>query len=79
MAKEAYEYYQSAYSDEERINLPDFKLLRYLALLDFLGDQQYPLSLRRGLLGRIRIERPEVFEQLKQQAEKMLGETKPAQ
>ena len=71
MAKEAYDHYQSAYSDENRINLPDFKLLRYLALLDFFNDQQYPLNLRLNLRGRIKIERPELAEQLEQQEEKL--------
>ena len=73
MAKEAFDHYQSAYSDEERIDLPDFKLLRYLALLDFLNDQQYPIALRQALLARIEIERPKLAEQLKKQEEKMLS------
>jgi len=75
MAKEVHDHYQSAYSDENRIDLPDFKLLRYLALLDFLNDQQYPINLRRNLLGRIKIERPELAEQLKQEEEKLLKES----
>jgi hypothetical protein len=75
MAKEVYDYYQSAYSDENRIDLPDFKLLRYFALLDFFNDQQYPSSLRRSLLGRIKIERPELAEQLKEQEEKLLKQS----
>jgi len=72
MAQEAYEIYQSAYSDENRINLPDFKLLRYFALLDFFNDQRFPPNLRRNLLGRIKIERPQLAEQLKQEEEKLL-------
>ena len=65
MAKEIHDYYQSKYRDENRIDLPDFKLLRYFALLDFLNDQQFSPNLRRNLLGRIKVERPELFEQLK--------------
>jgi len=76
MAKEVYDHYQSTYSAEDRIDLPDFKLLRYLALLDFFNDGQFPLNLRRNLLGRIKIERPDLAEQLKQQEEKMLKESK---
>ncbi|MBA7700771.1 hypothetical protein ES703_109495 [subsurface metagenome] len=72
LAQEAYDHYQSMYSDEERIDLPDFKLLRYLALYDFLDDWQYPPDLRRNLLGRIRVERPELFKQLQQQEEKLM-------
>ncbi len=69
MAKEIYDHYQSSYKDENRISLPDFKLMRYFALMDFIYDQQYPPELREGLFGRIKIERPELYEQLKQQAE----------
>ncbi|MHC4509638.1 MAG: hypothetical protein ACYTAO_11870 [Planctomycetota bacterium] len=64
LAKEIWDYYQSKYSDENRINLPDFKLLRYLALQDFLEDWLYPPNLRLSLLARIEIEKPELAEQL---------------
>jgi hypothetical protein len=74
MAKEVYDRYQSTYDDQTRIDLPDFRMLRYFALRDFFDDQQYPLDLRRNLLGRIKIERPELAEQLKQQEEKLLKE-----
>lgn len=66
MAEEIYKYYQSKYLDENRIDLPDFKLLRYAALRDFLEDWQYPPDLRLSLLIRIEIEWPRVAEQLKQ-------------
>jgi len=79
MAKEVYDHYQSAYADEDRINLPDFRLLRYFALLDFFNDRQYPLNLRRNLLGRIKIERPELAEQLKQQEEKFQKQLEQSQ
>jgi hypothetical protein len=65
LAKEIWDYYQSKYSDENRIDLPDFKLLRYLALRDFLEDWLYPPNLRLSLLARIEIEKPELAEQLK--------------
>ncbi len=79
MAREIYNRYQSAYTDEERIELPDFKVLRYFALLDFFNDTQYPLELRRNLLGRIEIERPRLAEQLKQQQQQFLKQLKPKQ
>jgi len=72
MAKEVYDHYQSAYSDENRIDLPDFTLLRYLAIMDFLNDQQYPPNMRLALYNRIRIERPELAEQLEKQEEELL-------
>jgi len=71
MAQEVYDYYRSQYSDENRIDLPEFKLLRYLALIDFLNDQQYPPYLRGGLLARIKVERPELLDQLEQQEKKL--------
>jgi len=72
MAEEIHNHYQSAYLDENRIDLPDFKLMRYFALLDFFNDYRYPLNMRRNLLARIKIERPELAEQLKQEEEKLL-------
>jgi len=72
MAKSIYDFYQSSYRDENRINLPDFKLLRYFALLDFINDGQYPANLRRALIGRIKVERPELAEQLEGLEQKML-------
>ncbi|MBA7631162.1 hypothetical protein ES703_38690 [subsurface metagenome] len=72
LADEIHNYYQKKYRDENRIDLPDFKLLRYFALLDFLNDRQYPLNLRGSLLGRINIERPKLAEQLEQQRQEML-------
>jgi hypothetical protein len=78
MAEEVYNYYQSKYSDENRIDLPDFKLLRYFALFDFLNDQQYPPYLRQTLLSRIRIERPELFKQLEAEEEKLRKQAEQA-
>ena len=78
MAEEIYNYYQSKYSDENRIDLPDFKLLRYFALFDFLNDQQYPPYLRQTLLNRIRIERPELFKQLDAEEEKLRKQAEQA-
>jgi len=76
MAKEVYDNYQSMYSDQERINLPDIRLLKYFALIDFLNDQQYPENLRRALVNRIRIERPELARQLEQQEAEMEKQVK---
>jgi len=72
MAQEVHKHYQSIYSDENRIDLPKLTQLRYLALVDFFNDQQYPLKLRYQLLARIKIEKPELAGQLKQQEEQML-------
>lgn len=74
MAEELYDYYRALYSSEQRIKLPDFKLLRYLALIDFFDDPQYPIHLRLSLINRIKIERPELAEQFKQREAKILEE-----
>jgi hypothetical protein len=79
MAEEAYDHYRNMYRDENRIDLPDLRLLRYLALLDFINDQQYPPNLRLNLLARIRVERPDLAEQLKQQEEKLLKQLEQSQ
>ena len=71
LAKEVWNLYQSQYSDENRINLDDLGRLRYFALLDFLDDRQYPPNLRSNLLGRIKIERPELFKLLEAEEEKL--------
>jgi hypothetical protein len=71
LATEVWNLYQSKYEDENRIDLPDLRLLKYFALLDFLNDQQYPPNLRQDLLGRIRIERPELLKQLETEEEKL--------
>jgi len=65
LAQEIHTYYQKKYLDENRIDLPAFKVLQYLALRDFLEDWQYVPNLRLSLLARIEIERPELAEKLK--------------
>jgi hypothetical protein len=72
MAKEVYDHYQSPRVDEHRIDLPDFTLLRYLALIDFLNDQQYPPNMRLALFNRINLERPELAKQLEKKEEEVL-------
>ncbi len=67
MAEEAYEIYKEKFRGVPRVDLLEFPQLRYLALLDFLYDQQYPPNLRRNLLGRIKVERPDLFKKLMQQ------------
>jgi hypothetical protein len=65
LAKEIHDYYQKQYLDENRIDLPDFRDLQYLALRDFLDDWQFVPNLRLSLLARIEVERPELAEKLK--------------
>jgi len=75
MAMEIHKYYQSMYKDENRIDLPEFPLLRYFALMDFLNDRQYPPNLGRNLIGRIKIEKPELAELLEKQEEQLIKQS----
>ena len=65
LADEIHNYYQKKYLDENRIDLPDLKVLQYLALRDFLDDRQFVPDLRLSLIARIEVERPELAEKLK--------------
>jgi hypothetical protein len=78
MAREVLEHYSKRFGDErtDRMRLPDFALLRYIALDGFLRDEMYPLRLRQNLLGRIKIERPDLFEQLESQRQLLLQRLK---
>ncbi|MBW7989333.1 MAG: hypothetical protein FVQ84_04855 [Planctomycetes bacterium] len=78
IAEDVYTYYQLKYSDQNRIDLPALKLLRYFGLIDFLNDQQYHPDLRKNLLGRIRIEKPELFKLLEVEAEKLRKQSEQA-
>ena len=73
MAKEVYEFYTKEFSVEDilRVKLPQMSELRYIALNSFLSDERYPPNLRRTLMARIQLERPKLFEQLRQQHEKL--------
>lgn len=69
MAIEIYDNFKAGYSEVDKLQIPDFKIIRYLSLMDFFNDQQYPPILKQNLLGRIKIEKPDVFKQLTEQEE----------
>jgi hypothetical protein len=79
LAKQVWQRYQEENPDEYRIDLPTMPMLRYLALVDFLSDEQYPPNLRINLLERIRNERPELYKQLEQQEEQLKKEMEKKQ
>ncbi|NOR66056.1 MAG: hypothetical protein GQ528_01715 [Woeseiaceae bacterium] len=64
LARQVHGYYQGKYLDENRIDLPEFKLLKYFSLRDFLDDTQFVPDLRLSLLARIEIEWSDLAEQL---------------
>ena len=79
MAEQVWNYYKVKHDDPEfRINLPSLPQFRYFALTDFLNDQLYPPHLRQTLLGRIRIEKPELFKKLEAEAEKLKKQSEQA-
>jgi hypothetical protein len=78
LAQEGWDFYKNAESDQWRIDLPPMPRLRYVALIDFLNDRQYVPSIRNALRNRIQVERPELYEQLMREEEKVreeLGES----
>jgi hypothetical protein len=67
LAKDIYDFYNKTWGPNERIELGEFSRRRYFALVDFLNDEQFSRSLRRALLTRMEIEKPELLEKLRQQ------------
>lgn len=65
-ARELHKHYVDIFSDEKvrRVDLPSFEMVRYMALRDFLADPYYPQNLKNNVLGRIKVERPDLFEKL---------------
>jgi hypothetical protein len=79
MAEQVRNYYEVKHDNPEfRINLPKLTEFRYLALRDFLSDQLYHPDLRKSLLGRIRIEKPELYRQLEAEVEKLQKQSEQA-
>jgi hypothetical protein len=66
MAREVWERYTGEWKDEKvkRVDLPQFSMLRYLALDSFLRDEMYPANLRQNLMDRIHLERPQIYAEL---------------
>ena len=66
LAQEIHSYYQGKYLDENRVDLPEYKLLQYFALLDVFNDNQIRPSLRLRLVNRIKIEKPDLYKEFEQ-------------
>ena len=69
MAQEIYNMYQQGMGEDEpdRMGLPPMKWFRYQAFLAFLNDPMYPDYMKNSLIGRIQVERPDLFESLREQ------------
>ena len=79
-AQQVYDVYQKEFFDEGvlRIDLPSFGMLRYLAFIGFINDEYYPENLRKNLLARIKVERPDLFERLTKQENDFIERSKKA-
>jgi len=68
-AREVYDMYQTDMADGARTALPPFDVMRYMAFRDFMEDAFYPDDLKLRLMGRIKLDRPDLFEKLAEQEE----------
>jgi len=79
MSREAYDIYMQKYGDEKleipgggRLDIPDFKTLRFLAITQFLEDEGWPEELRLALFSRLKVERPELMKELDEIYQRLL-------
>ncbi|MCL5280892.1 MAG: hypothetical protein M1376_13415 [Planctomycetes bacterium] len=66
LAQQVWDHYYATFGDNERINLPPIRVLRYAAVRQFLGSDAYPDYIRAGLLARIEREKPQLMKELQQ-------------
>lgn len=71
LAKDVYQFYMDKYNPDERIDLPEMPVLRYIAIGQFLNNEMYPAYIRQSLLARIKAERPDIYKQLEQTEEQL--------
>ncbi|HOQ04471.1 MAG TPA: hypothetical protein PKY88_04590 [Anaerohalosphaeraceae bacterium] len=81
LAQQIYDYYMEELGKEasQRLGLPPMDLIRYTAFRGFMEDPEYPPSFKMSLLGRIQIERPDLFEKLQQQEQWFLEQIRQYQ
>lgn len=77
MAQEIYSIYQQQMGEGEpgRVGLPPMGFLRYQAFIGFLNDPMYPDYMRQSLINRIQIERPDLFDKLREEEARLLEQT----
>ena len=66
VAKQIMDIYNGENEPEYRIDLGELSQLRLIALKQFFTSGAYPLYVRKGLRDRMMIERPELWEELKE-------------
>jgi hypothetical protein len=71
LAQQVWDSYKSKFGDNERIDLPPVRVLRWFALNQFLNSDAYPRYVQQGLLARIEREKPDLFKELQQTGEEV--------
>ena len=66
MAQQVYDFYNKQHEPEFRVDLPPMRELRYFAFGQFFYSGAYPPYILDGLMRRIEVEKPELFEELQQ-------------
>jgi hypothetical protein len=82
MAQEIYDTYQAEWKSEKnkRVDLPeDFGMLRFIAINSFLNDEMFPPNLRLSLYGRMKLERPQLYQQFEDTAKKLMEKADQAE
>ncbi|HOK95460.1 MAG TPA: hypothetical protein PK052_04555 [Anaerohalosphaeraceae bacterium] len=81
MAQEIYSIYQQQMGQAEpgRVGLPPMGFLRYQAFIGFLNDPMYPDYMRQSLINRIQLERPDLFDKLRQEEARLLEQMQKEQ
>ncbi|WP_186804701.1 hypothetical protein [Limihaloglobus sulfuriphilus] len=74
LARQVYDIYRTEDFEGERVTLPSFSRLRYIALINFMNDPYYPPNMSYALMQRLENERPEVFEKLTEENETFMQE-----
>lgn len=70
---------QMGYDEPDRMKLPPMDWFRFQAFVAFLNSPAYPEQMRRGLIGRIQLERPDLLEVLKDQEVKFIDQLRKQQ
>jgi hypothetical protein len=78
-AEDIYNVFTKEYGEEARLSLPEMRIMKYNAFIDFFSDEEYPLVMRQNLLARIKIEQPKLAEQFSQIEEQLIRESQQQQ
>ncbi len=79
MAEEIYNYYQAQNLGDQSHELPEFNVIRTLAMRDFINQPLYPSYVRNALLARMSTERPDLYKKLLAEQEKYLSESQKSE